>query len=217
MPQPYIGSQGNIEYREATGNGTLTSPYIPQFSLGNTTVFASIIGSEGSIDIAGSVTIAGTLPSKTAYLSTTRLSKSANLATYSANDVYGGVFQLQNIGPSGGFIYLNSIDLIFDTDILGGMDAFEIYLYNTRPLSNFGDNAAFSLPTVDRTSVLTPTGIGLNPILARGGGTVVAKVVFNNQLFKLATDSTSLWGYLVTLKAGAISNNMTISAYSRVI
>jgi hypothetical protein len=33
MAQPYIGSQGSIEYREASGNGTLASPYIPQFSL----------------------------------------------------------------------------------------------------------------------------------------------------------------------------------------
>lgn len=205
MPQPYIGSQGNIEYREASGNGTLTSPYIPYFNL------------NGTFWQAVQPVSLTSLPGRTAYLSTTTLSKSANLATYSANDVYGGVFHFKNIGPSGGFIYLNSIDLIFDTDILGGMDAFEIYLYNTRPLSNFSDNAAFSLPVVDRTSILTPTGIGLNPILARGGGTVVAKVVFNNQLFKLATDSTSLWGYLITLKAGAISNNVTISAYSRVI
>ena len=204
MPQPYIGSQGNIEYREASGDGTLTSPYIPYFNL------------NGTFWQAVQPVSLTSLPGKTAYLSTTTLSKSANLPTYAANDVYGGVFQLKNIGTSGGFIYLNSIDLIFDTDVLGGMDSFEIYLYNAIPSSNFGDNAAFSLPAVDRSTILTPTGIGLNPVLARGGGTVVATGVFN-QLIKLANNSTSLWGYLVTLKAGSISNNVTISAYFSVV
>ncbi len=187
MPQPYIGSQGNVEYREASGNGTLASPYVPQFSL-----------------------------SGLAYFSSANITRTSPVS-YSTNDVYGGIFQLQNIGPSGDFIYLNSISVVFNASSLTGISACELYLYDTSPQSGFADNAPFSIPLIDRSSILTLSGISLNPILARGGGTVVSETILVNRLLKLATNSTSLWGYLVTLGAGLIADSATISAYSRVI
>ncbi|MFM6673217.1 MAG: hypothetical protein ACKPJO_24305, partial [Dolichospermum sp.] len=57
----------------------------------------------------------------------------------------------------------------------------------------------------------------LNASLARGGGSVVAEISNINQLFKLATGSTSLWGYVVTLAAftpAANSETATIRARS---
>jgi len=186
MAQPYIGSQGSIEYREASGNGTLISPYIPQFSL-----------------------------SGLAYFSSANITRTSSIS-YSANDVYGGVFQLQNIGPSGDFIYLNSISVVFNASSLTGISACEVYLYNASPQSGFADNAAFNVPLIDRGSLLTLSGIGLNPILTRGGGTVVAETILVNRLLKLATNSTSLWGYLVTLGTGLIADSATISVYSHI-
>jgi hypothetical protein len=55
MPQPILGIKGTAEYIEASGNGTLESPYIP-------TVYVANPGSGGSGGISSTVSITGTLP-----------------------------------------------------------------------------------------------------------------------------------------------------------
>lgn len=61
MAQPYIGSQGTTEYREALGSGTAASPYVPQFYLASLPAFATtpnvnIVNCDTQLDIGGSVT-----------------------------------------------------------------------------------------------------------------------------------------------------------------
>ena len=137
-----------------------------------------------------------------AYESTATITRAANVTTYTANDVYGGVFELTNIGASGGFVFLNSLDITFNiTALPSGMGAFAVYLFNATPPSAITDNLPYSLSSGDRASIRTLNGLSLTASLARGGGSVVAEILNINQLFKLATGSTSLWGYLVTLGA----------------
>ncbi|MFM6917764.1 MAG: hypothetical protein ACKPKT_19860, partial [Dolichospermum sp.] len=73
------------------------------------------------------------------------------------------------------------------------------------------------LSSGDRASIITLNGLILTTSLARGGGSVIAEISNINQLFKLATGSTSLWGYVVTLAAftpAANSETATIRARS---
>ena len=150
----------------------------------------------------------GTAPTGLAYESTATITRAANVTAYTANDVYGGVFELTNIGASGGFIFLNSLDIIFNiTALPSGMRAFAVYLFNATPPSAITDNLPYSLSSGDRASIETLNGLSLTASLARGGGSVVAEALDINRLFKLATGSTSLWGYLVTLNAFTPSAN----------
>jgi hypothetical protein len=158
-----------------------------------------------------------------AWVSTATITRSANTTAYTANDVYGNgssgnAFELTNIGPSGGFVFLSSLDIIFNiTALPSGMGAFVVYLFNAPPPSAITDNLPYSLGSGDRTTIITLNGLILIASLARGGGSVVAESLNINQLFKLATGSTSLWGYLVTNGAftpAANSEEGTIRARS---
>lgn len=205
MPQPYIDILGTTAYREATGTGTLADPYIPEFTVGNLpsnlTVSATRLLVDGS-GVTQPVSMT-TAPQGLAYLSTATITRAANTTAYTANDVYGNVFELTNIGASGGYVFISSIDIIFNiTALPSGMGAFAVYLYSSTPPSAITDNLPYSLSSGDRTSIMTLNGFSLSASLARGGGgSVVAETLNINQLFKLATGSTSLWGYLVTLGA----------------
>ena len=153
----------------------------------------------GSITVDGSVSISN-FPATQTISGTATITRAANITAYTANDVYGGVFELQNIGSSGGFVFISSIDIIFNiTALPSGMGAFALYLYSSSPPSAITDNLPFSLSSDDRASSLTPGGIILTASLARGGGSVVAEALNLNRLIKLA--NTSIWGYLVTLAA----------------
>ena len=162
----------------------------------------------------------GTAPTGLAYESTAIITRAANVTPYAANDVYGGVFELTNIGASGGFVFLASLSIIFNiTALPSGMGGFAVYLFNATPPSAITDNLPYSLNSGDRASIRTLNGLNLTASLAaRGnGGSVVAEALDINQLFKLATGSTSLWGYLVTLSAftsAANSETATIRAVS---
>jgi hypothetical protein len=158
----------------------------------------------------------GTVPAGLAYVASRLVTRPANVTPYTANDVYGGVFELTNIGASGGFIFIESLDIIFNiTAVPSGMSSFTLYLYSVTPPSAIADNLAFSVSSGDRASILTPRGITLSASLAQGGGSVVAEIRNLNQLYKLT--ETSLFGYLVTTGAftpAANSESFTIRARS---
>jgi hypothetical protein len=147
-----------------------------------------LVNSDGSIAV----------PAGLAYVAFTQVTRPANTTAYTANDVYGGVFELQNIGASGGFIFIESIDIIFNITLLpAGMSSFTLYLFGVTPPSAIADNLPFSISSGDRASILNPRGIVLSASLAQGGGgSVVAEVRNLNQLYKLT--GTSLFGYVVT-------------------
>lgn len=195
MPQPYIGSNGNTEYREATGNGSLATPYIPAFTVANNLVV-----------------------SNPRYFSEVTVTKPATTTAYDINKVYGNLFQIPNIGSSGGIIELISVSIIFDLATLpAGMSDFALYLFNSSPATAFANNELFSVPTNNRASLLTLNGINLTANLTRGGGTVVAETILINSTFKLASASTSLWGYLVSLSTFShnVASNFIIRLYAK--
>jgi len=182
----------------------------------------ALVGASTPVVLPASQIAALTSPTTgLAYLSTATvtITRTTPIPAYTGNDVYGGVFELQNIGASGGYIFLNSLNIIFNiTSLPTGMSSFAVYLFNEFPPSGIADNLPYSLSLDDRTSILNPTGIILTALPSRGGGCIVAESTNINQLFNLATGKTSLWGYLVTLTASTStppsSETLTICARS---
>lgn len=248
MAQPYIGSQGTTEYREALGGGTAASPYVPQFYLATLPAFAAtptfnlgtapsltftntafnisgtlpafanapdvnIISCDTTLDISGSVT------SRTPnYFKEVVVTKPSTTTNYALNRVYGNLFEIINIGTSGGFVNLTSISIVFNLSTMpSGMSDFALYLFNASPSTTFANNQSFSFPAANRTSMLTLNGINLTANLARGGGTVVAETILVNTTFKLLDNSTSLWGYLVSLNSFSdnSSGSFTMRFYAK--
>lgn len=149
-------------------------------------------------------------------LSTATITRAANTTAYTASspnfDVYGGLFELQNIGQAGKGIFLSYFEISLNLSAVpSGMSSFRVYLYPTAP-TNIADN---SIWTIGSDPVLDPVGFNVSVSLAQGGGRVVGVVRDLNQLFILTT--SSLWGYLVTNSAftpAANSETGTIRARS---
>lgn len=161
-------------------------------------VAASLLGSSGR---TSSSTLGGTsnTSSKGGYATTaisTRLPTSGSTATYAANDVYGSTFELVEFGE-GSSVILTTIKLLFNIAALpSGMSGFSLFLYSQNPTA-IPDNAAFSISSTDKPTLLTPLGIYLNAAsLAIGGGLVVIDI--DNRNIQIPLTGTSVWGRLVT-------------------
>jgi hypothetical protein len=162
----------------------------------------TVISNRLSVDGSGvtqPVSLAAPVTQKSnAFQSSATLTRAANTTTYAANDVIFGAFELQNIGNNGGFIFLTDIHFLMNITYLpSGIGNLRLFLYNVTPPSAVADNGAFSVPSGDRASILTPAGISLGtPARANGGGSLVLALPNINRLYKLS--GTSLFGYLVT-------------------
>ena len=151
-----------------------------------------------------------------AYLSTAPITRAANTTAYAATapnfDVYGSLFELQNIGEAGKGIFLSYFEISLNLSAVpSGMTSFAVHLYPTSP-TIIADN---SIWTIGSDPVLDPIGFNVSMSLAKGGNRVVGVVRDLNQLFILT--SSSLWGYLVTNGAiipAANSETGTIRARS---
>lgn len=137
------------------------------------------------------------------YQPSVTITRAANTTPYTANDVIGGALTIANAGSTAGHVILNSVRTIFNiAAVPSGMSTMFLFLYDVTPPSAVADNGAFTVPSGDRASLLTPDGIALGtPVLSRGGSSVVLQANNLNLQFKLAAASTSLFGYLVTSAA----------------
>jgi hypothetical protein len=166
------------------------------------------------VDSGGSVIV--NVSPGSAYESTASITRAANTTTYTATapnfDVYGSLFELQNIGEAGKGIFLSYFEISLNLSAVpAGMTSFAVHLYSTAP-TTIADN---SIWTIGSDPVLDPVGFNVSMGLAKGGGKVVGVIRDLNQLFILT--STSLWGYLVTNSAftpAAASETGTIRARS---
>lgn len=142
----------------------------------------------------------GLITSSPAYTSVATITRGANTTPYLVNEVYGPLFELANFSAANKHVFLTSVRITFNLTALPSGMGFWLYLYSAPPPTIRLDNDTFSVPAVDRYPVLlTPEGIDLgNAKLANGGGSVVLVKEEINQQFKLATNATSVWGYLVT-------------------
>lgn len=168
-------------------------------ALATTPTFAGVLPSTGLGNSgAGVQRVAVAAYSGNAIVTLTR---TADTAIYAANDVLGAAtgstaaLTFPSICPlSAGRIKITSVSLqINDTGVISGETSYKLYLYNVTPPSALGDNAAFDLPSGDRTAFLGFVDLGT--VLDLGSTLFVQTSEVNRQV---TCSGTSLFGYLVT-------------------
>ena len=128
-----------------------------------------------------------------AFKSQPTVTRPANTTAYTAGDVVGGAIDFSGI-PNVRNLLITTCDLrIHVTAIPAGMTSFRLHLYNVTPPSAIADNAAWDLPSGDRSAYLGYIDLG-SP--ADVGSTLYAQVDQVNK--QLRTGGTGLHGYLVT-------------------
>lgn len=131
-----------------------------------------------------------------AYRSAVTVTRPANTTAYTAGDVVGGVMTFTSMGPSAGHVMFTSVDMAYNVAAIpSGMTSFRLYLYNVTPPSAYADNAAWDLPSGDRTAFVGYIDLGSPADL---GSTLFCQVDGVNKQMKLGTAETSLYAYLVT-------------------
>lgn len=131
-----------------------------------------------------------------AYRSAPTVTRPANVTPYTAGDVVGGAITFTSVGPDGGHVIITTADLRIDVAAVpSGMAGFRLYLYDATPPSALADNAAWDLPSGDRANFLGYVDLGTPVDL---GSTLFVQVANPGVQVKLASGTTSLYGYLVT-------------------
>lgn len=153
-------------------------------------------------DLSGVVFPADQPVSGKAYRSIVSFNRPNNTTGYTALDVVGSgtgaIHTLSTIGPSGGFVLIQSMALLIaNTSVPAGMGAFRVHLYNASPTAIL-DNAAFDLVSADRVAYM---GFVDLPAPQDLGSTLYAQVDYPGRLIKLAAASTSLFAQIQTLGA----------------
>lgn len=146
-------------------------------------------------DTSASLTVDGK-----AYRSTATITRPSNATAYTAGDVVGdtggsAIISLANAGPSGGFVIIQSISLVFsDSAVPSGMGAFRLHLYSASPTA-IADNAAFDLVSGERATYM---GFIDLPTPADFGSSLYTQTDYPGRLIKLGAASTTLFAELET-------------------
>lgn len=147
-----------------------------------------------------------------AYRSVVTITRPSNTTAYTAGDVVGdttgsAIISLTSAGPSGGFVILQSVSLVFsDASVPSGMGAFRLHLYSASPTA-IADNAAFDLLSAERANYMGYVDI---PTPQDFGSSLYAQVDYPGRLIKLATASTTLFAELETRGAYTPASASTV-------
>lgn len=151
------------------------------------------------------------------YSSLASFTRPANGNTYAVGDVVGAssaVLTFANAGPSAGHVVLTSAAVRLDMATLtSGISTFRLHLYSSSPGSAYADEATWNLPSGDRSAYLGYIDLGT---IVDMGDTLYSQVDGLNKHVKLASASTSLYGYLVTptsfVATTGMVGNVTLNA-----
>lgn len=159
------------------------------------TNFTIPLGTQIIGDGNGSLTVDGK-----AYRTAVTITRPSNTTAYTAGDVVGdtggsAIITLSGIGPSGGYVLLQSVSLVFsDTSVPSGMGAFRLHFYNASPTA-IADNAAFDLVSGERSSYMGYVDLSA-PL--DFGSSLYTQVDYSGRMLKLASASTTLYAELET-------------------
>jgi len=192
----YIGSDG-FEHQ--------VSPASPlPVNIGSATLSVTADGVEIKNDTGNPVPVSDGASSLTvdgkAYRSTVTITRPSNTTAYTAGDVVGdtggsAILTLSNIGPSGGYVLVQSAALIFsDNTVPSGMGSFRVHFYSASPTA-IADNAAFDLVSGERANYM---GFIDMPTPSDFGSTLYSQVDYPGRLIKLAAASTTLYAEIET-------------------
>lgn len=137
-----------------------------------------------------------------AYTSSISITRTADTNAYTANDAIGAATgstaakEFASIGAAGEHIEIMSAALMIEASALIASEAaYSLYLYDVTPPSAYGDNAAWDLPSGDRSAFMGKIALGTPVDL---GSTLYIRTNNLGHVVKLASGSTSLYAYLVT-------------------
>ena len=148
----------------------------------------------------------------TAFRAAVTITRPSNTTAYTAGDVVGdtggsAIITLPSIGPSGGYVLLQSVSLIFsDTAVISGMGAYRLHFYQASPTA-IADNAAFDLVSGERATYMgfvdlsAPTDFG---------SSLYTQTDYPGRLIKLASGSSTLYAELETKGAYTPASASTI-------
>ena len=210
-------SSGRDNAAEVTDAGAL------KVDIGTATLSVTADGVEIKNDAGNPIPVSDNNSSLTVdgkgYRSTVSITRPSNTTQYTAGDVIGiadsgtpanagsAIHTLSGIGPSGGFILLQSAALVFsDSSVISGMGAFRVHLYSSSPTAIL-DNAAFDLVSGDRTAYM---GYFDLPAPQDLGSTIYSQVDFIGRQIKLAAANTSLFVEIETRGAYTPASGSTI-------
>lgn len=127
-------------------------------------------------------------------------------SSYAANDVIGAATNataavlLGTTSSANQAIMFTTTTLEIDiTSVVSGMTSFFLQLYSAPPPSALGDNGAWTLATVDRTSYLGSINLGTPVLPVTSGNTLYVQTAQINSQILLPTKT--LYGYLMTVGA----------------
>lgn len=152
-----------------------------------------IVNPDGSFPSITSATSATFGPSAT-------ITRTNDTNVYAANDVIGAATgstaaQTFAVAAGAGEYTITCASLEIDASaIISGETTYQLQLYNVTPPSALGDNAAWDIPSGDRTAALGPP-INLGTPADLGSTLMVEQCNLNKQITTL---SANVFGYLVT-------------------
>ena len=159
-----------------------------------------VVYDDGSSTVAVTDNSSSLTVDSKAYRSTVTITRPSNTTAYTAGDVVGdtggsAIITLTNIGPSGGFVLLQSVSMVFsDSVVPSGMGAFRVHFYSATPTA-IADNAAFDLVSGERTTYM---GFVDLPTPQDLGSSLYTQADYPGRLIKLASASTSLFAEIET-------------------
>jgi hypothetical protein len=147
------------------------------------------------------------------FRSVATITRPSNTTAYTAGDVVGdtggsAIVSLTSAGPSGGFVLVQSVSLVFsDSVVPSGMAAFRIHMYSASPTA-IADNAAFDLVSGDRDDYMGYIDL---PAPLDLGSTIYTQTDYPGRLIKLAAASTTLFAEIETRGAYTPVSASTVS------
>lgn len=131
------------------------------------------------------------------FMSQPTVTRPANTDVYTAGDVVGGLITFSV--PSGKHLLVTSCDLRINiASVPSGMGSFRLHLYRTSPGSAYADNAAWDLPSGDRTAYIGYIDYGA-PIDM--GSTLFSQADGVNKHVYVNGGVSAIYGYLQTTGA----------------
>lgn len=171
------------------------------------TNFTIPLGTQAVSDNNSSLTVDGK-----AYSATVTVTRPSNTTAYAAGDVVGdtggsAIITLNSMGPSGGFVLIQSVSLIFsDTSVPSGMGAFRIHFYSASPTAT-ADNAVFDLVSGERANYMGYVDL---PAPTDFGSSLYTQVDYPGRLVKLAAASTTMYAEIETRGAYTPASASTV-------
>ena len=140
------------------------------------------------------------------------ITRPSNATAYAAGDVVGdtggSAIVSLTAGPSGGFVLVQSVSLVFsDSVVPSGMGAFRVHLYSVSPTA-IADNEAFDLVSGDRATYMGYIDL---PAPLDFGSTIYTQTDYPGRLIKLAAASTTLFAKIETRGAYTPVSASTVS------